>query len=260
MTELKKLKENLKQKLKPLVYAFRSSFVQPGSDKRPLAQFDYFLEDLKTRGLSPKLILDVGANAGKWTRMAKLFFPNSSFLLIEPQIEMRQALDTLCKEFSDVHWVEAGAGSQPGKLVQTIWDDLQGSSFMPEVKEELLNSGKQREIEIITIDFLLQSRQLKIPELVKLDIQGFELEALKGANSLFGETEIFILEVSLYRFLPNTPTLKDVITFMDERGYEVYDIPGYLRRPYDGALGQIDIAFAKSNGLLRQSTKWSNMD
>jgi FkbM family methyltransferase len=260
LKELKNRKEAVKQKLKPLVHAIRYIFTQTGSAQRPIAEFDYFLEDLKARGLSPELILDVGANAGKWTRMAKRFFPNSSFLLIEPQIEMRQALNALCKEFNDVHWVEAGAGSQTGKLVQTIWDDLAGSSFLPEVNEKLIDLAKQREVEIITIDSLLQSRQLKIPELVKLDIQGFELEALKGASSLFGETDIFILEVSLYAFTPNTPILKDVITFMDERGYEVYDIPGYLRRPYDGALGQVDLAFAKSDGLLRQSSKWSQMD
>ncbi len=255
-----KIMEDVKQILKPLVHAIRYIFSQPGSEKRPIAKFDYFLEDLKARGLSPELILDVGANEGQWTRMAKRFFPNSSFLLIEPQSEMRQALNTLCKEFNDVYWVEAGAGSQAGRLVQTIWDDLHGSSFLPEVKEELLNLGKQREVEIITIDSLIQSRQLKSPELVKLDIQGFELEALKGASSLFGKTEVFILETSLYRFTPNTPTLKDIIAFMDERGYEVYDIPGFLRRPDDGALGQVDIAFAKSHRLLRQSTKWSQMD
>ena len=44
------------------------------------------------------------------------------------------------------------------------------------------------------------------------------------------------------------------------KGYEVYDIPGFLLRPDDGTLGQVDIAFAKSHGLLRQSTKWSQMD
>jgi FkbM family methyltransferase len=258
--ESKNFRQEAKQKLKLLRNALRYIFAQTGSAQRPIAEFDYFLEDIKTRGLSPELILDVGANAGKWTRMAKRFFPNSRFLLIEPQIEMQRSLNVLCKEFNDIHWVEAGAGSQSGKLIQTIWDDLQGSSFLPEAKEEFLNSGKQREVEIITIDSLLQSLQLKIPELVKLDIQGFELEALKGASSLFGETEIFILEVSLYRFSPSTPSLKDVITFMDERGYEVYDIPGYLRRPYDGALGQIDLAFAKSHGLLNQCTKWSQID
>ncbi len=43
---------------------------------------------------------------------------------------------------------------------------------------------------------------------------------------------------------------------MFERGYVIYDIPGYLRRPLDGALAQLDICFVKSNSFLRNSIKW----
>jgi hypothetical protein len=44
---------------------------------------------------------------------------------------------------------------------------------------------------------------------------------------------------------------------MGEKGYEIYDITEYLRRPYDGALGQIDIAFAKADGTLRNISRWA---
>jgi len=229
-----------------------------GSDRRPICNFKAFLEDIKARSFSPKLILDVGANRGDWTRMTKDVFPEASFLLIEPQVEMRKSLNDLCSEFEDISWIEAGAGSKEGKLVQTIWDDLAGSSFLPDVDENQLQAGKQREVDIVTIDSLLVKYNLNIPDLVKLDIQGFELEALRGATSLFGNTELFIMEVSLFSFddVPGMPIFREVIEFMGERGYEIYDIPGYLRRPFDGALGQVDLAFARREGILRQSNKW----
>lgn len=227
-----------------------------GSDRRPICSYKAFLEDIRARKFNPKLVLDVGANRGYWTRMAKDVFPKASFLLIEPQAEMRKDLNELCSDFEDISWVEAGAGSKKGKLVQTIWDDLEGSSFLPAVDEKLFQGGKQREVDILTIDSLLASRSLNAPDLVKLDIQGFELEALKGAISLFGNTELFIMEASLFSFMNNMPILREVIQFMEERGYEVYDIPGYIRRPSDGALAQVDLAFAKREGILRQSNKW----
>lgn len=107
-------------------------------------------------------------------------------------------------------------------------------------------------------DSLLSSRNLSVPDLVKLDIQGFELEALQGAISLFGHTEIFVMEVSLFSFddVPGMPILREVVDFMGARGYEAYDITEFARRPFDGALGQVDFAFTKREGFLRQSNKY----
>ena len=77
-----------------------------------------------------------------------------------------------------------------------------------------------------------------------------------GCPSIFGKTEVFVLETSLYAFLDDIPLLREVIQFMAERGYEIYDVAGQIRRPIDGALGQLDIAFARRNGFLRQHDLW----
>jgi hypothetical protein len=37
---------------------------------------------------------------------------------------------------------------------------------------------------------------------------------------------------------------------MDERGYDVYDILGHLHGSLDGALGQVELAFAKREGIF----------
>ena len=94
-------------------------------------QYQTFFQDIRARGFSPKFVLDVGANQGNWTRMAKIVFPQAGFLLIDPQAEMKNSLDDICSNFEVVTWIEAGAGSREGKLVQTeISDDLRGSSFL----------------------------------------------------------------------------------------------------------------------------------
>jgi FkbM family methyltransferase len=177
--------------------------------------------------------------------------------LIEPQDEMEPFLSELIKTVPNCHWVQAGAGRKSGELVQTIWEDYAGSSFLPEVNADLLRSGKQRKTKIVTLDYLLTDTYPQfVPDLVKLDIQGYELEALSGADTLFGRTEIFILEVSLFEFMPRQPIARGMISFMSARGYELYDIPGFSRRPHDGALGQMDLAFVKSAGFFRKVTEW----
>ena len=225
-------------------------------DKRPVGRIDFLLEDLATRGLVCKSILDVGANTTRWSRMAKSIFHSANFCLIEPQIEMISKLEQFCKDFAGSTYFLAGAGARNELLTLTVWDDLSGSSFVPKPDENLRNIGKQREIEIITIDSLIGSEKIALPELIKLDVQGYELEALKGASNTFGYTEVYILEVSLFPFLQDIPIFFDVINFMMEKDYVVYYFPGFLRRPFDGALAQCDICFVKKNGFLRASSKW----
>jgi hypothetical protein len=108
----------------------------------------------------------------------------------------------------------------------------------------------------VTIDSLVEQGAIVMPDLVKLDVQGFELEALKGATRLFGPVEAFILETSLFRFMPRIPLLHEVVAFMADRHYYAYDFGGWLRRPYDRAVGQTDICFAREKGVLRATDRW----
>jgi FkbM family methyltransferase len=229
----------------------------PGSATRPIGELNLFLEDIRARGFIPRGIIDVGAHRGDWAKLALSIFPKTPILMIEPQEEMQKNLSEVVRASPNCQIVQAGAGRKAGELVQTIWEDYAGSSFLPASNAELEKTGKQRKTPIITIDGLLAKDYPQfIPDLVKLDIQGFELEALSGAETLFGRTEVFILEASLFPFLSGCPIAREVISFMSDRKYELYDIPGRCRRPYDGALGQVDLAFVKAEGKFRTVKEW----
>ncbi|HCR48072.1 MAG TPA: hypothetical protein DIW24_00460, partial [Bacteroidetes bacterium] len=205
-----------------------------GTDRRPIGNIRFFLEDIARRGFVPQGILDVGANRGEWTEMAKHIFPEVAVIMIEPQDEMRGFLQKVTSRLGHVEWIQAGAGATKGEMIQTIWKDLNGSSFVPKPGDIQTGHREQRISPIVTIDGLLSERPHFVPDLVKMDIQGFEVEALKGAESIFGKTELFILETSLFRFLgKNQPITHDIISFMHEKGYEIYDITEFLRRPSD---------------------------
>jgi len=230
----------------------------PASTGRPIGSAWSILEDVRARGFTPTGILDVGANRGDWTTMALSIYPSASVLMIEPLDEMDAPLLAICQERSSCRHVKVGVGRVDGELIQTISPDLVGSSFLPPRDEVKIRTGRQRSTRVLTIDSVVAQYPDFRPDLVKLDIQGFELEALMGGNKLFGTTELFIVETSLYPFssLNGEPIAREVISFMADRSYEIYDIADFLRRPYDGALGQVDIVFAKNHGLLRSSNQW----
>ncbi len=58
-------------------------------------------------------------------------------------------------------------------------------------------------------------------------------------------------------FLIGGPQLYDVVKFMKERGFVVYDIMDYGYRPLDGAMSQVDMAFVKESGRFRKDRSFA---
>jgi FkbM family methyltransferase len=213
-----------------------------------------FLLHLRRRGFVPSRILDVGANQADWSRLAQQVFPEASFVLLEPQEEMLLHLKAFCEAAPGSRFILAAAGREAREMTLNVCPgNLPVSSLM-----SVDNGDRQydrRKIPVVAIDSLYGSED-ELPELAKLDIQGFELEALAGAKRLLGRTQCFILEVGLFAHPPARPLFAEVVAYMDKHGYKVVDIPGYLRRPLDGALGEVDLAFALKGGLLDRQQQW----
>lgn len=89
--------------------------------------------------------------------------------------------------------------------------------------------------------------------MIKLDVQGAELQVLSGAKRTLQETEAVLLEVMLFGTMIGGPQLFDVVSRIKELGFVGYDVCGFLYRPLDNALSQIDMVFVRENGLFRRS-------
>ncbi|MDB6077682.1 MAG: methyltransferase, FkbM family [Akkermansiaceae bacterium] len=253
------MKSLLKSMLRGAGYELRRREAPPsaGGLQRPVGDFGCLLEDLRARGFAPRAILDGGANSGGWSRLAKSIFPGADCYLFEPQEEMRVSLEEFCRDFPDSKYFLAGVGAVPGELELNVYDDLVGSSFVSKPTADPRSPAKVRRVPICTVDEMVASGKIPQPELIKLDVQGFELEVLRGAAQVLPKAELAILEVSLFHFEPAWPILHEVVAFMAARGFVTYDFAGYRRRPLDGALGQTDICFAREDGELRQKSTWS---
>lgn len=231
----------------------------PATEGRPMGDLQAFLEDLRARGFLPETILDVGAFNGCWSRTAKAVFPEANCYLIEPQAEMRADLDQFCAEFPGSRWFPVAAGAVADERELTIWtEDLSGSTLLfPAVEDAAAHGMETRRVPVLTLDALIAGGSLPVPQLAKLDVQGFELEVLRGAGALLDSTEVLILEVTLLEAInPEWPVLHEVVAFLAEYGYHLYDIPGFVRRPADGALAQIDACFVKTDSFLRTDGTW----
>jgi FkbM family methyltransferase len=223
---------------------------------KPAGEIHKLLKYLSRTIPDVNYLLDVGAHTTEWIRNAMRHFPGSKAYLIEPLNEMEIHLKKFCEDFPGSKYFLNGAGEKEDTLLLTLNDVLEGANFLGNENKNLQIKDKQRKVKILTIDSLLEKNEIEMPGIVKLDVQGFELNVLKGASGLFGWTEVFIVEASMFEFMQGVPLFSEVISFMADRGYVVYDFSGFLRRPYDGALGQMDVCFVKKEGIFRNSNNW----
>ena len=214
----------------------------------PLARI---LLHAKNRGFTPATVIDGGAAHGNWSRECSTIFPDAQYLLIEPLAEYEKDLQEVTRIIKRATVVPIVLKSESGAVPFNVHPDLEGSSLFMEQGGVEVN-GLARTLPAETLDVIVREQVTSGPYFLKLDVQGAELEVLRGAEETLKNTEYVILETSLFAAYDNVPLLHSVIAFMAERGFVPYDMLGLLYRPLDGALCQADVCFVKENGMFRK--------
>ena len=91
-----------------------------------------------------------------------------------------------------------------------------------------------------------------VTKFFKLDVQGYEVEVLKGAKLALRSSEFVLIEMTLMP-LNHAPILLEVMNYMDSVGFQLYDISALMRKPYDKALYQVDGLFVNKNSKFINS-------
>ena len=210
------------------------------------------LEQVKETGFAPATVIDVGAAMGSFTTTCHTFFPHARYLLIEPLEEYVPALTKILRTIPNATYEIGAASATENPVVLNVHEDLVGSSLYQEMEEDSGINGIQREIQGVTIDRLVAQRQALPPFLIKVDVQGAELDVLSGAEMTLRAAEVVVLEVSLFQFFQGAPLLCEVLAHMKSHGFVPYDLLGLQYRPIDGALSQVDVVFVKEHGIFRR--------
>jgi FkbM family methyltransferase len=202
-------------------------------------------------GLQPKLLLDIGANQGKWTRFARRVFPQCAVMMIEPQAEMRRYLDPYCQPGKNCEWLCCGVGDHVGEATFTVNPNSVASSFNTTAAKAASQQWEQRALPLVTIDHLVQTKLNRVPEIVKIDAEGYELKILSQANELWGKTELLFVEVSFLSDIPGTNSFVEIVKFLDERDYVPFDFSWFGKK--DKLVNSIgEVAFVPRGGFLRK--------
>ncbi len=208
------------------------------------------LNTLIERGFTPKSVIDGGASVGDWTRAVKNALPNAEFLLIEPREWCRSRLESMVTP--NVKYVRELLSSR----IRTVefYEHGEQSSTLRNTKNE--KWGEAVRMQTTTLD--KQASHMEGPILLKLDLQGAELDVLEGAENILPNVEVIFMEVTLFPFMSKMPLIPEVLEYMDEIEFMVYDIFNRHTRPIDGRVGQFDICFISKTSQLNDNIRWSD--
>lgn len=211
------------------------------------------LKHMKDLGFTPNVIFDCGAYIGEWTVKASEIFDNAQFLLIEPNTiiteETQKHISGISPQPILLKGIAVEAEMKPGYL--NVWANaetsMEGSSLLAHIQGE---AQQKIPIEIVPLDSISAQYHLK-PDLVKLDLQGAELSALKGAQHILETAEAFMIEFGVLDAYDKRTTPRELIDMMYDHHYCLYDIVDLCYRPYDMALHGGDFLFVKCDSPLK---------
>jgi FkbM family methyltransferase len=152
---------------------------------------------LKQRLKPPYCIFDVGSNKGQYPQMIidNITADDFSIHCFEPGHETFKILEKSYKEDKRIKLNNIGIGKAKGETV--LHFDSVGSRMASLTKRRLDHFGiyfnKSEKVEINTIDNYCSENAINHIHLLKLDIEGHELDALDGARKMFDKKSIDIV-------------------------------------------------------------------
>lgn len=212
------------------------------------------LTHLASKGFEPAVVADIGAAKGYWSQGAGSIFRRAHFHMIDPLEESLPELRRVCEANERYHHLLCAVGDAPGEHRISLTPDYDGSTLL-----DYYEDGGQptRVIRVETLDGLVSSGRIPAPDLVKIDVQGFEMKVIEGGRETLRAAEVAIIEVNMFRFMPECPLAHEVIAEMAALGFVIFDLAGALRRPFENDLGQMDLVFVRADSALVGSVRWA---
>jgi len=176
-----------------------------------------------------KVILDIGANFGVQTLQFANSFNKSKIFAVEPT---KYAYDKLNKNLKlnpqlskNIFIDQIFLSSKEKKIPQSVYSSWDLKSFNEQHPKHKGSKKETSESRILTLDEYIASRKIENVDFIKLDVDGSELEVLKGgANFLKKYKPPIFMELAPYLYKEFGYEVDDLLTYLSYFNYKFYDL------------------------------------
>jgi FkbM family methyltransferase len=187
----------------------------------------------------PESILDIGANVGQFYNEIKKIFPNSYYYLIEGNDSCKVVLETLNVDYSIS--LLSDTEKEVDFYVRKHEPRCTGNSIYRENTsfyddDQIIILKKQTK----TLSNILNN---KVFDLIKIDVQGSEIDIINGGLDIIKKAKGVLMEISLVEYNQNAPVKEFVYEYMSNMGFIPIETIGNINHPITHELIQQDILF-----------------
>ena len=192
---------------------------------------------LKEKGFTPTNALDIGANIGVWVDIIRTVYPELPIL----SIEANPNCEDLLRQKNPNYLITLLGSNNYEQIFHINSEDplCTGASVYKE------NSDYYQDPNIIKLPTKTLNSIGGDYDLIKIDVQGAELDILKGGMGVVTQCKFLQCELSLTNYNQNGARIGDIISFLKPYGFELYDI--FEMNYYNDQLNQLDGIFINTN-------------
>lgn len=201
-----------------------------------------------------KTVLDIGANTGQFATLFHRLAPDVRIISLEPLPDCFAVLEKNLATIPGASAYPLAIGAENGKATIHRSDFTPCTSFL--AKSDLLDAefGEGAhignvEVEVVRLDDFTDRFDLEDELMIKMDVQGFELEVIKGGTKTFQRAALVATEVCFFpRLYQSQPLFDDIYRALRSMNYVYMGNPEQLAGVKDPRIAEADAVFEKVLG------------
>lgn len=205
------------------------------------------IELIKNENADVKVIFDAGANIGTWTLLVKSFFNDAAIHAFEPLQDHIDKFKNTTHKLTKITIHPFCLGSENTTSLFNISSFSDSSSILNATPLEAQQFGyrkiNEETVSVKRIDTLIEQNILPVPDIIKLDVQGFELEIIKGMGQYLNQVSYLIVEVSFREYYYGQALFLEIANYLSAYNFTIHAFG--QSTPVGKVLGQIDVLFKR---------------
>lgn len=202
------------------------------------------IKELQDHGHQINVVYDIGANDGRWYKDWKPLLPKSQFIMFEanPNTVLRHDIESHEKRF-----IQVLSDTDDNVVKFFLANNGKESTGDSYYKELTFNYSEEKSVSLKTktLNTMIAENDLPLPDFIKMDTQGSEVDIMKGGSIALEYAKIALIEVSVMPYNTGAPIFNDYIDTMYSYGFVPSGVHHIAMRK--GIVNQMDIVFTKSD-------------